>query len=278
MSDVVYRTSGPWGAGLGADLTATQVDTNFWVLYSLIVSLQDAAPNTISYFTVTGSQMWITMTDHYVFGPFTIPQSVWNFRGAWLPNNAYSVNDVFTEGGAVYLCIYSILNSGATFYASANDGRGHNFYGLLLAAPARELPNNGLPGQMLQWTPLGSPGGVVWAYIKRNIGIYIEQPPNPLEQVARYTFTESTKFAVNFVGSRGNADAATATAQVYEVYKNGVNIGSINFAAASSVATFTAPSVVTFLEDDVITVIAPSVPDSSLQKIAVTLLGVVILP
>ena len=142
MSDVVYRTSGPWGAAsVDADLTANQVDTNFWILYSLILALQDAAPDTIAYFTVTGNQMWITMTDHYVFGPFTIPTAVFNFRGEWHPNVAYAVNDIFTANGAVYMCIYPQLNSGATFYALANDSIGHNYYGLLLAAAPNPLPS-----------------------------------------------------------------------------------------------------------------------------------------
>ena len=77
---------------------------------------------------------------------------------------------------------------------------------------------------------LDSPGGVAWAYIKRNIALYLETPPNPLEEVLRYTFTESTQFAVNFAGSFGNCGTDATVDQVYEVYQNGANIGSINFA------------------------------------------------
>lgn len=279
MTMPTFRTSGPWGAGLGADLTAAQVDMNFWVLYSMIVALQDAEPITISYFTVTGNQMWITMTDHYVFGPFTIPQAVWNFRGAWQPNNAYNINDVFTVNGAVYLVIWPQLNSGSSFYALANDGDGHNYYALLLAAPPNPLPANGLPGQMLQWTTVDSPGGVAWAYIKRNIALYMETPPNPLEEVVRYTFTESTEFAINFAGSYGSAGTGATGEQVYEVYQNGANIGSINFSASpNDTPTFTAPAAITFHAGDVLTVLAPAIPDPHLTQIAFTLMGVVVLP
>ena len=234
MSDITYRGPGPWGPGLGAygpggpDLTAQLVDMNFWVLYSLIVTLQTAEPITISYFTVTGNQMWITMTDHYVFGPFTIPQAVWNFRGPWVANSAYNINDVFTVNGAVYLCIYPQLNSGASFYALANDGDGHNFYAQLLAAAPNPLPDTGLPGQMLQWTTVDSPGGVAWAYIKRNIAVYLEEAPNPLEVVAAYAFTESTQFAINFAGSSGCSATNPTIQQDYQVYQNGNNIGTIS--------------------------------------------------
>jgi len=252
---------------------------NFWILYSLIIALQDAAPDTIAYFTVTGSQMWITMTDHYVFGPFTIPTAVFNFRGPWAPENSYAINDIFTTDGAVYMCIYPQINSGATFYDLANDGQGHNFYALLLATPPTELPANGLPGQVLQWTALDSPGGIAWTFINRPIGIYLEEPPNPLEVVCRYQFVESTRFPVGLAGSVGSAGIWGTGTQEYQIYQNGANIGTINFnESPTDTATFTFPSVITFHADDVLTIVAPSAPDPHMQQINFTLVGEVVLP
>jgi len=226
MSDITYVTAGPWGSGTGAPHTANSADMNFWILFSLISALQNAEPDTIAYFTVTGNQMWITMTDHFVFGPFTIPTAVFNFRGAWQANSAYNINDVFTANGAVYLCIFNQTNSGSSFFADANDGKGHNFYALMLAAAPSELPSNGAPGQVLQWTTLDSPGGVAWAYINRPIGIYVEEPPEPLEVVARYTFVESTQFPLNLAGSKGSAGTGGTIDQVYEILQNGANVGT----------------------------------------------------
>lgn len=277
MSDVTYRTTGAWGSGQGSDLTANQVDTNFWILYSLILALQDATPDTIAYFTVSGDQMWITMSDHYVFGPYTIPTAVFNFRGAWVPNNSYAINDVFTADGAIYICIYPQFNSGSSFYALANDGQGHNYYALMLAAPPSELPDNGLPGQVLQWSVLDSPGGVVWAYISRPIGLYLEEPPNPLETICRYTLVESTQFPEGLVGSKGSAETGGTIDQVYELYQNGANIGSVNFGVSpSDTPTFTCPSAITFNAGDVLTIVAPSVIDPHLTGISFTLLGQVV--
>ena len=279
MSDVTYVTDGPWGTGTGAPHTANSADTNFWVLYSLILALQDAAPDTIAYFTVTGNQMWITMSDHYVFGPFTLPTAAFNWRGGWQPNTAYAINDVFTVGGSVYLVVYPQVSSGATFYALSNDGLGHNNYTLMLAAPPSELPDNGLPGQFLQWTVLDSPGGVVWAYINRPVGFYFEEPPNPLEVVCRYTFVESTQFPVGLVGSEGSVGTGAVEAQDYELYQNGASIGSVNFRASpSDTPTFTFPNTVTFHAGDVLAVVAPSVIDPHLTGISFTLMGHVVLP
>jgi hypothetical protein len=278
MSDIQYRTPGPWGGGLGADLTANQVDTNFWILYSMILALQDATPDTIAYFTVTGTQMWITMTDHYVFGPFTIPTAVFNFKGPWMPGNSYAINDIFTAQGAVYMCIYPQLNSGATFYALSHDGLGHNFYGLLLAAAPNPLPYNGLPGQFLQWTTLGSPGGVAWAYIKRPIGIYLEEPPNPMEIVCRYKFVEKTQFPINLTGSVGGAQTWGTGIQQYGLYRNGASIGSMTFhESPTDTATFTFPAQITFAPGDVLTIVAPTIPDPHMTGICFTLVGEVVL-
>ena len=280
MTAPTYRTAGPWGAGLGTDLTAAQVDMNFWVLYSLIVTLQSAEPITISYFTVTGNQMWITMTDHYVFGPFTIPTAVWNFKGSWVPNGSYNVNDVFTYEQSVWLCIWPITNTGLSFYSLANDGDGHNYFALLLAAPPNPVPTNGLPGQVLQWTGIELPGPPYeWSYIKRNIAVYLEEPPEPLEIVAVYAFTESTQFAVNFAGSSGASGTNPSVEQDYQVYQNDANIGTISFLPSPTDAlVFTAPTAVTFHANDVMTIVAPAVPDPHLTEIAFTLMGVVVLP
>ena len=278
MSDIQYRTPGPWGAGLDADLTAAQVDTNFWILYSLILALQDATPDTISYFTVTGNQMWITMTDHYVFGPFMIPTAVFNFRGPWHAGTSYAVNDIFTANGAVYMCIYPQTNSGATFYDLANDSLGHNYYGLLLAAAPSQLPIGGVPGQFLQWTTLNSPGGVAWAFIKRPIGVYIEEPPNPMEVICRYKFVEKTQFPAGLTGSVGGAQTWGTGTQQYELYQNGANIGQMTFhESPTDTATFTFPAQITFEPGDVLTIVAPTVPDPHMTGICFTLVGEVVL-
>jgi hypothetical protein len=77
----------------------------------------------------------------------------------------------------------------------------------------------------------------------------------------------------------GSAGTGATGEQVYEVYQNGANIGSINFSASpDDIPTFTAPTAITFLAGDVMTILAPSIPDPHLTQIAFTLMGVVVLP
>lgn len=73
---MTYRSAGPWGAGKGANLTAAEVDGNFWDHEGRINGLETSPtpPNGISNITVTGSQMFIYLDDATVLGPLTLPR------------------------------------------------------------------------------------------------------------------------------------------------------------------------------------------------------------
>ncbi|RWN35781.1 hypothetical protein [Mesorhizobium sp.] len=77
---LVFRTDGAWGVGQGYNLTALQVDGNFYDLDQRIQAIEDNPPEpvNISNITVVGTQMTIYLEDATVFGPFTLPQA--NFR------------------------------------------------------------------------------------------------------------------------------------------------------------------------------------------------------
>jgi hypothetical protein len=73
----IYRTAGAWGAGIGANLSAAQIDGNFWGHEERIEALETSAPepNNISNILVVGTQMTIVLEDATEFGPFTLPQA-----------------------------------------------------------------------------------------------------------------------------------------------------------------------------------------------------------
>ncbi|RWF44306.1 MAG: hypothetical protein EOS65_02710 [Mesorhizobium sp.] len=77
---IVYRTNGAWGAGQGYNLTAAQIDGNFYDLDQRIQAIEDnpPVPLNISNMTVVGTQWTIYLEDATAFGPFTLPQA--NFR------------------------------------------------------------------------------------------------------------------------------------------------------------------------------------------------------
>jgi hypothetical protein len=115
--DITYRTLGPWGSGKGANLQPSEVDTNFWSLAEAIVALQTnpAQPVGIASITVSGTQMYISLTDGTVLGPFTLPVLSFRWRGEWEAGADYVALDVISvEFTGIFMCQVS-HTSGATF-------------------------------------------------------------------------------------------------------------------------------------------------------------------
>ncbi len=165
MSAPWFRTTDltRWGtANSGGDLSAAQFDDNTWWAYSNITALlARPTPSEIDHFVLVGDQLTVIMSDHTTRGPYTIPTSAFRFRGDWQPNTVYLVNDVFTINGSTYIVIFS-HTSQATFSAGANDGLGHNYYGLMLSNPGNSLPTGGAAGQMVTKSITGTDFAVTW--------------------------------------------------------------------------------------------------------------------
>jgi hypothetical protein len=149
---ILYRTSGPWGAGIGANLSAAQVDGNFYDVSTRVRFLEQnpARPVQITTFAVQSGSLYIHMSDGSVQGPLPLPKISWNFRGNWTVSTAYAVSDVFVgPDSAVYIVKFAHTSSATNFDPNANDGMANNYYGLLLAVPAIVLPDGGAAGAAL---------------------------------------------------------------------------------------------------------------------------------
>jgi hypothetical protein len=105
---MIYRTTGAWGAGKGSNLTAAEVDGNFYTLLLRIIDLEENPPSPISIadITMTGNQIVIHMTNGEVHGPFNVPVATFTWMEEWTPNTSYNVFDVFiVPGDGQYLVI-----------------------------------------------------------------------------------------------------------------------------------------------------------------------------
>ena len=148
---IIYRTAGPWGPGVGANLTAPQVDGNFYDISQRVqlMELNPIQPVQITSFTASGNQLFINMSDGTVQGPMTLPTVRWFFRGNWAPNTVYAPDDVIVgPDNAVYIVLRS-HTSGTIFDGRVNDGQGHDYYSLLLKIPGATLPSGGGRGMVL---------------------------------------------------------------------------------------------------------------------------------
>ncbi len=272
VASLTYRTNDitRWGGGLGSDLSATQVDINFWTLFSAIEALEDhAGVNAgIDYINQPsgGNLFFIHLTNHAVLGPFVIPTSQWNPRGAWAPLTVYAAFDLVYQGGSLYL-ITIPHTSAATFSALATDGMGHNLYNLVLQQPAAALPAGGVPRQKLVKNSV-TDFDTAWEDDRLRLTLYVEGQPLPGELLMQYSVADHMTIPAGFTGSFiNNGTTATANA-TYTLNKNGNPIGTITFNGSTITKTLAADAV--FVPSDVITFVAPAVPDATHANISFT--------
>jgi hypothetical protein len=273
VDQVTFRTDDDtrWGPGQGSDLSATVIDINFWVLLTAVQALQTQSNDHagIDHFVITGTTLFVHLTNHMVLGPYTLPMANWNFTGEWHQLHVYNAFDVFTHDKAVYLVLMQ-HTSRSEFAADAADDTAHKFYGLLLAAPDPELPQTAEAGQLLQWQ--NSPGDVRWITPTRNIAIYVENTPDPLEKIMEYCFTEETTFPVALTASQFSVGTRPTGNQEFDFWYDGAPIGSV-IIHPSGAPTISFPHAIVFEPGDVLTVIGPTVPDAHMTRIRFTFVG-----
>lgn len=278
VASLAFRTNDGtrWGGGNGSDLSATQVDLNFWTLFSAVQALEDhdSLGAGIDYINQPngGNLFYVHLTDHRVLGPFTIPTAQWTPQGAWAPFTPYAAYDVVSNNGSAYL-IPIAHTSGATFSPLATDGLGHLLYVLLLEQPANMLPEDGVPGQKLIKST-SSPFTSEWANDYIRIAIFIEDQPLANEVLVQFAVTDNMSLPAGLIGTVVYAGTPTQSDVAYPIYKNGAAIGSIEFDGPSPEAVVvTFPDQIDFVPGDILTVLGPSIPDAAQSSISITLLA-----
>lgn len=277
MQSLTYRTddSTRWGTGYGSDLPANVIDLNFWALFGAVDTLENNQATTvsISYFVLVGDQLYIHMSNHSVQGPFTVPHTVWNPRGNFLGGQTYQPLDVVSTNGALYI-INVAHTSVAPFDPNRTDGNGHNLYSLLLEQPQNELPSNGTPGQRLVKSTV-SPYTSQWISDRIRMNLFIEGSPQSSELLFQHlndvhmTIPAGLEFSIAFSQTPA---AATST---FNLFKNlSAPIGTITF-APSPLVSVVFPSDVPFVPGDIVTMVAPAVPDVSLANISFNIVGLI---
>lgn len=97
--------------------------------------------------------------------------------------------------------------------------------------------------------------------------------PGAGQVIERYIFAATVTFPSGLAGSYGSAGTAATAAASFAIAKNGTGIGTMNFAAGATAATFTMASAASFAAGDVLTITAPASPDPTLANLAWTLSG-----
>jgi len=106
-----------------------------------------------------------------------------------------------------------------------------------------------------------------------DIGAYVNGKPNAADVITRIICVRPFNLPANLTGSHANASTPPSFPAVFTIKKNGVSIGSFQFAAGAGSASFTFAAPVFFATNDLITVHSPDTQDATLADIAFTFMG-----
>ena len=134
--------------------------------------------------------------------------------------------------------------------------------------PAGPAGPSGPPGPT---GPQGPAGPVIPTY---DLALFVSGKPNTSVTLMRFVFDRPVSFSIDFAGSVASAGVAPTSAAVFNIYKNGTLIGSLNFAANITVGTFSVPMADSFTIGDVLAFVSSATQDATLADLSVTLNGV----
>lgn len=239
-----------WGTGKGSPLTATEADLDLWELLRRLKLLETNPPTavSISNIIVSGTQMQINMSNGTFFGPFTLPIATFQFRGDFVAGTTYFELDLISvPGSGLYLARL-----------------GH--VGVAPFDPARTIAGNAVYLKVF--------GEDTFIY---DFGwFYPGRPGNGIEiggAMAAHVLVRAVTLPLGLVGSRAELVTAPALPLSFDLKKELVTIGSINFAAGATQGTFTFAADVVLAIGDQVRLIRPVAIDTAARELSVTLIA-----
>lgn len=261
---MIYKNTdlAKWGVGKGAPLSSLEADTNVWDLVQRIDALQEnpVLPAEISGFAVEGRRLTVTMSDGRSFGPFALPIAAFRWRADWAPATTYVDLDVVRVADVgVYLVLQSHA-SAATFDPNAmGEDAGalyHQVFGAAgTGAPAAPMDDAYDIGFFLPGA-IPATGAIVFSYLATR----------PLYMLA---WLQGSQLRL--------AEPATTETIVFSVRKNGVEIGTFQFAPGvfdgtqAVIMSWPGDADIPLAIGDQLTIVSPWIADATAAGLSMTI-------
>ncbi|MEO5375896.1 MAG: hypothetical protein H7840_16820 [Alphaproteobacteria bacterium] len=107
-----------------------------------------------------------------------------------------------------------------------------------------------------------------------DVGCTFNGSPGASAVLLRLPLARAVTFPAGLAGSRGVAGTVPTAVATFDIRRNGAVFGTMTFAAGATTATFAAASATVFAAGDVLSVVSPATPDTTLQDLGLTLAGV----
>lgn len=256
---ITYRTVGTWGAGKGSNLTAAEIDGNFYDLDQRIADLVANPPEAIGidHFVVDGTMLTIVMTDGSEHGPFVLPVAQWRWTGDWLPDVTYFVGDIVEHDSSIYFVRVQHV-SAATFDPALFTVDGF-VYILILAKPAQPY----------------------------DLGLFYNDLIGSGDEILfQHVAVRASTVPANFENAQAHLRIATTDAEItIPIYINNEIVGTITFSPGvetdgmggqfGTFAAVTPDVAIEIAVRDIVAIAQPYEVDSAAAGLAITLAAVV---
>lgn len=185
----------------------------------------------------------------------------------WITNGGVAVGDVFTTDNVTLYEVQALMGDGALQLD-------RNYAGASASGARYAVIHNFSP---LAASLLASVNALIATYTTGTrpyeLAIFVAGAPGAGQIVHQRIFAITVTLPAGLTGSLAKAGTAAAASAGFSIQKNGTTIGTIVFGAGASVPSFTLTAAATFLSGDILSIVAPAVPDASLANISLVLLG-----
>ena len=104
-----------------------------------------------------------------------------------------------------------------------------------------------------------------------DIATYYDGAPTASDNIFVFIAQRDINLVQDLPNAQGYAGVAATAITNFDIRRNGVSIGTISWAAAAQVPTFTLAANENFLQGERLEIVAPAIPDSTLADISLSI-------
>lgn len=135
----------------------------------------------------------------------------------------------------------------------------------VLAGETADMVSDGT--DMLELASSVAGGGGTAGSTHYDVAFFFQGKPYQGVEIMRIVWIRGVETPVGLTLSLGSSETVTTAATVYDIQKNGVSIGTANFALGANSATFSAASKISFAAGDTLSMVSPTPQDATQENI-----------